>query len=65
MGGQQPRISFRGLRFYLKTRRRKRVRFGSGGGGGVLQYGGTAVKDFIPGTEVLPEDKEEKEGKVW
>ena len=31
----------------------------------MLQYGGTAVKDFIPGTEVLPEDKEEKEGKVW
>ena len=30
-----------------------------------LQYGGTTAKDFIPGAEVLPEDKEEKEGKVW
>ena len=64
MGEQQSRISFRGLRCCLKTRRRKRVRFGSGGGG-VLQCGGTTAKDFIPRAEVLPEDKEEKEGKVW
>ena len=61
VGGQRPRILYRGLRCCLKTRRRKRVRFGSRG----LQYGGTPTKDFILRAEVLPEDKEEKEGKVW